>query len=420
MKKIFLLASGLGCFFGLAAQPKTVTLQDLKTEAIQHYAATRQKDLYQKALEVSDKILRSTLYPRLNLTGSGTYQSEVTSLNIPGSSLGLPEQKKDQYKAGLETRYNFNDLFNFKTQKQIDQTQTESRQLQADIDIQHLKEQIDYIFANILYLEQNRKITSLRIQEIGSRMDKVTSAVKNGVSLPSNLLALQSDQLSSEQKTDELNSQIQSLVQSLVILTNRPIDTSYTFASGEAPVRDTQSISRPETRLFEKQQGLYTLQQELVRKNNRPQLFVFGQGYYGRPGFNFLNNDLRFYGIGGVGISWNINSLAIQHKNQELLEISKAQVNEQKSLFDQQIRMKIVQEENEINRYKSIIGKDSLIVAAREAILKAAASQLENGVITSTEYITELNALDTARLNAVLHTVQLFIAKQNLNTTLGY
>ncbi len=420
MKKIFLFVSGLGCFFGLAAQTKTVTLQDLKTEAIQHYAATRQKDLYQKALEVSEKILLSTLYPRLNLTGSGTYQSEVTSLNIPGSSFGLPEQKKDQYKAGLETRYNFNDLFNFKTQKKIDETQTESHQLQADIDIQHLKEQIDYIFANILYLEQNKKITTLRIQEIGSRMDKVTSAVKNGVSLPSNLLALQSDQLSSEQKTDELNAQIQSLVQTLAILTNRPIDTSYVFTSGEVPVRDTQSISRPETRLFEKQQGLYTLQQELIRKNNRPQLFVFGQGYYGRPGFNFLNNDLRFYGIGGVGISWNINSLTIQHKNQALLEISKAQVNEQKNLFDQQTRIKIVQEENEINRYKSIIGKDSLIVAAREAILKAAASQLENGVITSTEYITELNALDTARLNAVLHTVQLFIAKQNLNTTLGY
>jgi outer membrane protein TolC len=420
MKKIFLLVSGLGCFFGLAAQTKTVTLQDLKTEAIQHYAATRQRDLYQKALEVSDRILRSTLYPRLNLTGSGTYQSEVTSLNIPGSSLGLPEQKKDQYKAGLETRYNFNDLFNFKTQKKIDETQTESRQLQADIDIQHLKEQIDYIFANILYLEQNKKITTLRIQEIGSRMDKVTSAVKNGVSLPSNLLALQSDQLSSEQKTDELNAQIQSLVQSLGILTNRPIDTSYTFTSGEVPLRDTQSISRPETRFFEKQQGIYTLQQEMVRKNNRPQLFVFGQGYYGRPGFNFLNNDLRFYGIGGVGISWNINSLANQRKNQELLEISKAEVNEQKNLFDQQTRIKIVQEENEIDRYKSVIGKDSLIVAAREAILKAAASQLENGVITSTEYITELNALDTARLNAVLHTVQLFIAKQNLNTTLGY
>jgi hypothetical protein len=51
--------------------------------------------------------------------------------------------------------------------------------------------------------------------------------------------------------------------------------------------------------------------------------------------------------------------------------------------------------------------------------MEAAASQLENGAITSTEYLTELNAENTAELNLVLHKVQQAIAKAQYNILTG-
>lgn len=67
-----------------------------------------------------------------------------------------------------------------------------------------------------------------------------------------------------------------------------------------------------------------------------------------------------------------------------------------------------------------MIKMDAKIVAAKTAIRKASSSQLDNGVIKSSDYIVDLNAENQAQFNLKLHEIQLILAKQNYNTTLGY
>lgn len=74
----------------------------------------------------------------------------------------------------------------------------------------------------------------------------------------------------------------------------------------------------------------------------------------------------------------------------------------------------------EISKYENIISKDEQILNNRKEIIRAANSQLENGVITSTDYLTELNAENNAQLNLTLHKVQLALAIAEYNTILGY
>jgi hypothetical protein len=79
-----------------------------------------------------------------------------------------------------------------------------------------------------------------------------------------------------------------------------------------------------------------------------------------------------------------------------------------------------VQQQEEIIKLEKMITMDVKIVNAKTAIRKASSSQLDNGVITTSDYIVDLNAENQAQFNLKLHEIQLIMAKQNYNTTLGY
>ena len=408
------------CLQRANTQNKTRTLEHIRAAAVAHYPANRQKALYRDALEVSNRLLHNNLFPQLTVTGQATYQSEVTSFELPGSTFDLPHQTPDQYRIGLEARYNLTDFAALHTQQRIQEQATQTQILQADVSIQRLKEQIGDLYANVLLLQQNKQILQVRIADIDARLKIVESAVRNGTSLRSNLLVLQSDQLSTQQRIDEIDSQLMTLMGSLQVLTGQPIDTSYRFELPKSePAGSNLTINRPETQVFAARRQTFDLQSELLQRRNLPQVFVFAQGNYGRPGYNFLNNDFRLYGIAGVGLNWNLNNLLNQNSNLEMMRINALQVTEEEHIFNDQLQLTIIRQQNEATRYQTLMQRDSAIITNREAIVHAAASQLENGAITSSDYLTELNALNTARLNEALHQVQLMLARENLRTTLG-
>ena len=70
---------------------------------------------------------------------------------------------------------------------------------------------------------------------------------------------------------------------------------------------------------------------------------------------------------------------------------------------------------NDINKYKLLISEDNEIVTLRNEIMKASKAQLDNGVITSSDYLREMNAADQARQNLLLHQLQLIQTELDYN-----
>lgn len=75
--------------------------------------------------------------------------------------------------------------------------------------------------------------------------------------------------------------------------------------------------------------------------------------------------------------------------------------------------------ENDIDKYEEMLNKDTEIITLREKVLQATTSQLQNGVITSSEYITELNNLYEAKIDEQLHKIQLSLSKANYKVIKG-
>ena len=81
--------------------------------------------------------------------------------------------------------------------------------------------------------------------------------------------------------------------------------------------------------------------------------------------------------------------------------------------------MSLDQEANNAQKYKKLIGTDEQLVIIKDQITNRSASSLKNGVITSADYIRDLNAALQARANLETHKVQLVQASVNYQTISG-
>ena len=70
-------------------------------------------------------------------------------------------------------------------------------------------------------------------------------------------------------------------------------------------------------------------------------------------------------------------------------------------------------------KIEGFIVSDEAIINLRRDVLNAAESQLKNGVITSSEFITEFTNLFEDENTMVKHEIQLQLAKANYNTIKG-
>lgn len=415
MHRKFVISAFILLFVMKGEAQQSWTLDQLLDKAVANYPATKQKEFVRSLGKVNEKSIQQNEYPSLSVTGQATYQSEVTKFDFPG----IEGPKPDNYNIGLDLRYPLTEFDILKSKKEMEQQKTELGLHQIDADLQKIRERVTNIYGNILLQKENKKILLVRIAELQTQKKKIESAVANGAVLKTNQLVLESEILSTEQKIADIDATVDGLVQELSLLTGLTVSANNEFVLPSAEIVGDK-VARPELQVFQSQITLLGMQDKLLKKENRAKLYVFSQGFYGRPGYNFLNNNFRMYGIAGVGINWNINNVATQKTKQKAIEINKQIVQQQQSAFELNLQAALAQKQTEINKYQTIISKDNEIVGKRKEILKVASSQLENGAITSTEYITELNAENTAELNLLLHQVQRALAKVQYNTLAGY
>jgi outer membrane protein TolC len=396
------------------------TLEQLQTLAKENYPLLKQKQMYTDIGNNKAKQVGTNFLPQVNVTGQATYQSEVTELSLPIPGSAGFKQKPDQYAFGLELKENLLDYGAVKTQKQIEREGAEIQSQQVETDFLKLKDRVNQLYGNVCLQQENKKIMYLRMNELEAKRKKMQSAVTNGAALPSSFLVLESEYLSTQQKLEEINSNLSGWYKTLTIITNKQMDTSIVFTGIKKEISLQSANMRPEYRLYELQSNNLKLKESMITKNNLPKVFLFGKGYYGRPGFNFLNNDFRPYGLVGAGLSWNLTAYYTSGKEKSSLRINNDIVTNQKKIFDLNLQTTLIQQQEEIMKLERMLLLDSKIVEAKTAIRKASSSQLDNGVITSSDYIVDLNAENQAQFNLKLHEIQLLMAKQNYNTTLGY
>lgn len=132
-----------------------------------------------------------------------------------------------------------------------------------------------------------------------------------------------------------------------------------------------------------------------------------------------LTNAFSDFYIGGIRLSWNLSGFYTQKNNLNKIEVSKKAMDVQKETFLFNSDLKTKQQQTEIEKLKSTLANDDEIIRLRGNIKKSATTKVDNGTLTITDLIREINAEDQAKQLKSLHEIQLIMnvyqLKNNIN-----
>jgi len=415
MKKvvfILIVTMSLSAF----AQQK-VTLNDCYNLVEINYPLVKQHQLLAQQNQIDKKIITNSKLPQFNIDAQATYQSDVVEVPIPNSN--IESLNKDQYRATFSVNqliYN-GGLTNAALKVKLGQLKTKQKQLDANI--YQLKTQINQLYFSVLLTQETYKLLEAKKRQLQSKLKEVKSGIKYGVLLPASDSVLEAELLKIKQQFIEVESRKSSLIETLSSLIGQSLSGLTEF---EVPLIKTQlqnEINRPELDLFQFKKEEINNQEMLISKQNAPKLNGFATGGYGNPGLNMLDNSFQPFYTVGVKLHWNVFDWNTNKRKQETVAINKDIIENETEIFKLNTNIELNKQQQEIQKISAFINSDLEIITLREKVLKTIDSQLKNGVITSSTYITEFTNLFEAENTLLKHRIQIQLAKANYNIIKG-
>ncbi len=407
-----LLLSSLGIF----AQ-EGITLEMCYELANSNYPLSQQTSLFadQNALDVS--VTRTEKLPKLDLAAQATYQSEV--IQVPLSSLGIDPLNKDQYRAtlGINQLIYAGGLINAKANAK--QAELNTKQKQVEVSLHSLKFQINQLYFSIVINQESRQLLLSKQKLLLSQLKEVQSGIRNGALLPTSDKVIEVELLKTDQQLFENETSRKLLISSLSTLISKPLTTGTIFSNEPILIHKSEALQRPELDLFQFQKEEIANNQTIVGKQNFPKLSGFASGGYGSPGLNALNNSFQTFYVTGIKLNWNVFDWNTTKKQKQSLDIHKKIIDTQIEEFILNNNIALGQQQTEINNITSFIESDLQIIELRKEVMQTVNSQLKNGVITVSAYITELTNLYDSENILLQHKIQLELAKANYNSIKG-
>jgi outer membrane protein TolC len=305
-------------------------------------------------------------------------------------------------------------------QKKMETANLQSDQKSLQVELYQLKDRINQAYFSIFMFQQNEEILNSTRNQLQSKLKEIQSAVDNGVMLPSNADAIRAELMQVDQQLIETRTSRTIAFQVLSELTSSPIPDNSLLVLPRVQISSTAfEDKRPELQLYNLQQSKTGLLKNMVNTRLNPRFYAFGQAGYGRPGLNMLSNDFTPWWIVGAKLTWNIWNWNLSKNEKKVYEIQGDIIGTQKETFEKNLRIESERELAEIVKLGELLQKDEEIVALRTRITLAASSQVDNGVITSSDYILRLNEEKQAKQALELHRIRLVLAKISYLYTLG-
>ena len=404
----------------MAQDKPLLTLEQCYSAASANSPLAQQKALTLVAGNMAEKNQNLKWLPQVDLNAQATYQSAVTSFPAKLPGVSVDELSKDQYKGTLDIVQPVYDGGIINTQKKLQHATTNVESQRVEVDLYQLKSKVNGYFFTALLMEENIRLMNLAKEDLDNNIKKVSAQAVNGIATNSNVDVLKAELLKTSQKIIEFNATRKAAMQMLEILTGTAIaeNTSFVKPASAANAGD-EAADRPELKLFDFQKQQVQLQSKLISARSNPKLSFFANGGYGKPGLNMLKNEFQWFYLGGVKLSIPITSQFTKQREQRVIKIQEQIVDRQKENFLNNNRQLLVQQKSEVEKYRELVSMDTEIVSLRKKIRENASVRLANGISTSSDYITELNAENQAMLTQKLHEIQLLQSQYNYKLILG-
>ena len=416
MKKILLSIGLIICNLSIFSQ--TITLDECQNLAQQNFPLSKQQNLIEETSKNSVSSILTQYFPQVQINGQASYQSDVTRIelgNLPAQlqNISFPKPTLDQYKVYADISQTVYDGGMISNQRKLANANSLVEKEKVAVEMYKLTDRINQTYFGILLMDEQLKATDLLQTDLQTALDKVNVMVKNGVSLITNKQNLEAEMLKVKQAKDEILVQRQSFITVLSLLTGKEIDGNVVFAKPQI-ISEVENTVRPELSVIQAQLNAVGIQNQQLTSFSIPKINLFAQGGYGKPALNMFTDKFEPYFVGGIRLNWQLSRFYTLSKDRNNLKVQEKSLELQKEIFNLNQQITETQQNSEIKKLANKLKTDDEIVSLRKEIKNTSKVQLENGVITSADFIRDANAENQARQTKTLHEMQLLLAQYNL------
>jgi len=403
----------------LRGQEVEIQLAACQDKAVHHFPLVMEKELL-RGIE-ADRLsnVATARWPQNEFSAQATYQSAVPTLPIKIPGVRVTPVDRDQFRVADETGILLYDGGKTSAQKALVRALSLVEQQKVEVDLYAITQEVTRLYASIVEMDTRLELLGLLRQNVEDRIIKVKAGVEAGTVLASNLLVLQAEILGIGQRIDEEGSTRKGLIAVMKVYTGDSLAATTAFRMPILRTDLPENIGRPEISLFNYQAASYAAQRSLLDAGTRPQLKATFLGGYGKPGLNILDNNVKGFYVTGVRMNWTLGSYYTIKREKAVLRRQQEIVDAQKETFRLRVNAQLARQQEEIEKLKHLLAQDNDIISVRTQVRDISAGQLDAGVITSSDYLLELNAQNQALTNQKLHQVQLVFAYIEYNLIAG-
>jgi outer membrane protein TolC len=420
MKKrvlILLIVLVLGPFT-IKAQ-KIMTLKECYDHAMTANALASEKKSYSDISRLKDENLIKGWLPSLDANGSFIYNSSVIDMSsvlgglpIPGIASAIKPLPHEQYKITLDINQVIYDGGAIKGARELEKADLNVNQKQTETDLYKIREQINTFYFNLLLLTRQKDLLNNYLEIIKKKIGSIQSGINNGVILKSDEDVLTSEKIKIEQQLAENEIRKTSFLKVLSDLTGQQIDSSTEFVQPLLPGLPSEEISRPELQLFDLRKEQLAAGIKVIDSKRMPKAFGFATlGYGNPPGSNFFKNEFAPYYLVGAGVKWNIFDWNKTRNERQINSYQQNIIENRKNDLTDNLKRLLESKNSEILSLKTLIETDTELITLRKRITATAESQYQNGTITATDYLNELNSERQADINYEIHKINLALSR---------
>lgn len=420
MKKIMISLA----FIMLSSVSWAQTLEECQQAAEKNYPLIKQYGLIAKTTQLTVKNIQKGWLPQVTASAQATYQSAVTawpeSMQTMYQQMGLNMKglRKDQYKIGVDLQQTIYDGGAISSQRNIAQQEGKVQEAQTETNLYQVRRRVNEMYFSLLLLNEQIQLNEDVKALLQSSEKKLFAMVKGGTAATSDLDNVRAERLSVEQQNENLKQQKLMLQRMLSVFCGLEVNDT----QKPAPIQIASSVNnRPEMRLYNSQLELTEAKEKALDTQLRPKLGLFAQGFYGYPGLNMfedmMNRKWSLNGIVGIKLSWNVSAFYTHKNDKARLNAQREMIENAREVFLFNNKLEEIQQNENINRYQTMMKSDDEIIVLRTNVRKAAESKLTHGIIDVISLLREINNENAAKTQQSIHEIDMLKEMYNLKYT---
>ena len=408
----------------LSSVSRAQTLEECQQAAEKNYPLIKQYGLIAKTTQLTVKNIQKGWLPQVTASAQATYQSAVTawpeSMQTMYQQMGLSMKglRKDQYKISVDLQQTIYDGGTISSQRNIAQKEGKVQEAQTETNLYQVRRRVNEMYFSLLLLNEQIQLNEDVKALLQSSEKKLFAMVKGGTAATSDLDNVRAERLSVEQQNENLKQQKLMLQRMLSVFCGFEVNNT----QKPKPIQIASLVNkRPEMRLYNSQLELTEAKEKALDTQLRPKLGLFAQGFYGYPGLNMfedmMNRKWSLNGIVGIKLSWTVSAFYTHKNDKARLSAQREMIENAREVFLFNNKLEEIQQNENINRYQTMMKSDDEIIVLRTNVRKAAESKLAHGIIDVISLLREINNENAAKTQQSIHEIDMLKEMYNLKYT---